>query len=590
MMGKIRVIAVIAMTVIMPCAVFAQNALETIVVTPNKQPMKLFDTLLSVDFIKSDAIQKRGYKNLEEILSQFSSISIGSNGGFGQTKSIFMRGTESNHTKVLLNGVELNPGTLGVPSIQHISVDMIDRIEISKGSMSTLYGKDTIGGTINIITKNNSKRSVKLTYGRYNTHNFFFSDGISLNEHKVHLNLSRNTSNSYKAKVASSKNHKYHNTNLDLNYEYGFDDKNIKINYYNSSGKTEYDSFGANLIQDHVDNHLNMEFVKSFIKSDLSFFYKRKGNEINQSAASATDFTHTKVDSLGLSYTLYQNQTDYIITGFDYTDESMYELSYGTSFKTTNKIKEIFFSGTRALSEKYVTNFGVRHINHSVFNDYLTGNFGLGFYVTPNLIIRSSIGKSFRAPDATDLFGYGGNEDLNPEESVASEIGLKYKIDDQSFFKFTAFNNKIKNLIESDGSSMQNINKAEIRGFEVDYGTKINHADITMQYTYQEADDLTNDTLLSRRPRNKLSINLSHEIDNKQNITLQLVGESKRDNSIYDYNRLGGYLLSHLMYTKTVGDINVGIRINNVFDKKYRLAHNYNTEGRGLFISLSNGF
>ena len=255
MMGKIRVIAVIAMTVIMPCAVFAQNALETIVVTPNKQPMKLFDTLLSVDFIKSDAIQKRGYKNLEEILSQFSSISIGSNGGFGQTKSIFMRGTESNHTKVLLNGVELNPGTLGVPSIQHISVDMIDRIEISKGSMSTLYGKDTIGGTINIITKNNSKRSVKLTYGRYNTHNFFFSDGISLNEHKVHLNLSRNTSNSYKAKVASSKNHKYHNTNLDLNYEYGFDDKNIKINYYNSSGKTEYDSFGANLSQDHVDNH-----------------------------------------------------------------------------------------------------------------------------------------------------------------------------------------------------------------------------------------------------------------------------------------------------------------------------------------------
>ena len=64
MMGKIRVIAVVAMTVIMPCAVFAQNALETIVVTPNKQPMKLFDTLLSVDFIKSDAIQKRGYKNL----------------------------------------------------------------------------------------------------------------------------------------------------------------------------------------------------------------------------------------------------------------------------------------------------------------------------------------------------------------------------------------------------------------------------------------------------------------------------------------------------------------------------------------------
>ena len=82
-----------------------------------------------------------------------SSISIGSNGGFGQTKSIFMRGTESNHTKVLVNGVELNPGTLGVPSLQHIPPEIVERVEISKSGMSSLYGKDSIGGVINIITK-----------------------------------------------------------------------------------------------------------------------------------------------------------------------------------------------------------------------------------------------------------------------------------------------------------------------------------------------------------------------------------------------------------------------------------------------------
>ena len=134
-------------------AVHAESKFEQIVVTPSKRSSTIFESLKSVEIITQDEIQTYGYRNTDEILDSSSSISIGSNGGFGQTKSIFLRGTESNHTKVLLNGVELNPGTLGDPPIQHISPRMISRIEIVKGSMSTLYGRDTIGGIINIITK-----------------------------------------------------------------------------------------------------------------------------------------------------------------------------------------------------------------------------------------------------------------------------------------------------------------------------------------------------------------------------------------------------------------------------------------------------
>ena len=133
--------------------VYAETFLDQVVVTPLKKPTRILNVFNNVQVITSKEIKLQGYESINEILSKSSSISIGSNGGYGQTKSIFLRGTESNHTKVLINGVDLNPGTLGVPSIQHISVDMIQRIEISKGSMSALYGKDTIGGVINIITK-----------------------------------------------------------------------------------------------------------------------------------------------------------------------------------------------------------------------------------------------------------------------------------------------------------------------------------------------------------------------------------------------------------------------------------------------------
>ena len=137
---------------------------------------------------------------------------------------------------------------------------------------------------------------------------------------------------------------------------------------------------------------------------------------------------------------------------------------------------------------------------------------------------------------------------------------------------------------------MQNINKARINGLELDYGIEMNLMNIGAQYTYQEADDLTNDTLLSRRPRNKISLTLDRPFKNNQHLSIRFVGESKRDNSIYDTNRLGGYLVSHLHYTKRMGDINLGLTLNNIFDKKYRLAHNYNTDGRAFFISLTNSY
>ena len=147
----------------------ADTKLNEIVVTSPFKETTLFDSLSSIEIITREDIESLGYSTMDEILSNSSSINIGSNGGHGQTKSIFLRGTESNHTKILINGVALNPGTLGVASIQHLSSDMIERIEISKGSMSTLFGRDTIGGVINIVTRNKGLSNIILGIGKDET-------------------------------------------------------------------------------------------------------------------------------------------------------------------------------------------------------------------------------------------------------------------------------------------------------------------------------------------------------------------------------------------------------------------------------------
>ena len=581
---------VVAISLATSTYVSAETFLDKVVVTPLKTPTKIFNLFNNVQVISSKEIKLQGYESINEILSKSSSISIGSNGGYGQTKSIFLRGTESNHTKVLINGVDLNPGTLGVPSIQHITVDMIDSIEISKGSMSTLYGKDTIGGVINIITKKSAGNKISISTGTHNTKNIVYSGGLNYMNHNFSTNISRLESDSYRAKVTSSKKHAYDTTNLDLNYVMTIGQNEVSANYYKSTGNTEYDSFGSNLNQNHRDNHFKFNINHMFTESYLDLFYVKKTNEINQAASSATDYTHTKVNAFGFEYTFVGNESNHTLIGMDYSDEAMYELSYGTSFEHTNKNKQVYISSTHSISEKFQTNFGIRAQNHSTYNNFTSGNVGVNYYLNPRFVISAALAKSFRAPDATDLFGYGGNNKLNPEESRTSEISIRYKISDNESFASTLFHNKITNLIEFGGTKMQNVNKARINGIDVSYVRYVNNKKFDIQYTYQEPKDLTNNVILSRRPRNRLINNMTLFLKDAQTVGITAMYESSRDNSIYDANQLGSYVLVDANYTKDIQGYEVGFKVNNLLDKSYRLAHNYNTDGRSFNLTIKSDF
>tara|TARA_B100001750_G_C15504146_1_gene599218 strand:+ start:156 stop:1934 length:1779 start_codon:yes stop_codon:yes gene_type:complete len=568
----------------------AESNLNQIVVTPSKRPTTIFNSLNSIEVVTQDDIKKYGYRTIDEILNLSSSISIGSNGGLGQTKSIFLRGTESNHTKVLLNGVELNPGTLGVPSIQHISVEMINRIEIAKGGMSTLYGRDSIGGVINIITKQHDEKlanELMMSSGSFNTNKINFFKTFSKNFHNFSINYSNTWSNSFKAKVTSTKNHTYNNENLNLNYGYSLNNSRFEVNYYQSDGNTEYDSSGSNLSQDHKDSHIKTSWMIENKDSITKVIFIDKQNKIDQAAISATDFTHTKVNQFSIEKNYFDLLDTNSIFGFTYTDEALYEASYGTAFRTSHDTKEIFFHSEYLPTPEANINFGSRYINHPRYGYYLVGDINVGYLVKKNLYVTAGIGKSFRPPDGTDLLGYGGNQNLKPEKSISSEISLKYQLSNNNHFIISLFNNNINNLIESDGSIMQNINKARITGMDLSYNNTYKAIDFLFNYTYQEADDVTNDTSLSRRPRNKITGKLSHSLSSSDKISFTMIGESKRDNSIYDYHRLGGYLLFNVNYLHEFDNYRISIKANNILNKSYQKAHDYNIERATIYISLT---
>ena len=150
---KLFFVALLSTFFLQPALAADISAGDTIVVTATRTEIRLDDAIVPMLVITRDDIELSLATDLAELLRFEAGIDIGRNGGPGQASSLFLRGTESNHTLVLIDGVRMNPGTIGGAAIQHIAPELIERIEIVKGARSALFGTDAIGGVINIITR-----------------------------------------------------------------------------------------------------------------------------------------------------------------------------------------------------------------------------------------------------------------------------------------------------------------------------------------------------------------------------------------------------------------------------------------------------
>ena len=137
---------------------------------------------------------------------------------------------------------------------------------------------------------------------------------------------------------------------------------------------------------------------------------------------------------------------------------------------------------------------------------------------------------------------------------------------------------------------MQNINRAKIEGLEFSIYNSYNKFNYSFDYSYIKSKDLTNNVDLSRRPSNKLvsRINYNHDLNNT--FSLSTISETSSDNSIYDTHQLGGYTRFNATFLRKVSNYSFQFKLNNIFDKKYRKAHNYNSEGRSYSASISRSF
>jgi vitamin B12 transporter len=177
-----------ALTTSLSFPAVAQDELEETIVTATRTPVPLDAVGAPVIVISRNDIERSLASDVSELLQGHAGLEISRNGGPGQTTSLFMRGTDSNHTVVLVDGVRINPGTIGGAALQNIAPESIERIEIVKGPRSSLYGTDAIGGVVQLFTRRaaHDAFSAGATYGSDATQQLFADGAVNAGE-KLHF-------------------------------------------------------------------------------------------------------------------------------------------------------------------------------------------------------------------------------------------------------------------------------------------------------------------------------------------------------------------------------------------------------------------
>ena len=560
--------------------------LDSIVVTATRSNMAIEDATLPVTIIDRDQIEQSLARDISQLLRFEAGLDIGRNGGPGQTTSLFLRGTESNHTLVLVDGVRINPGTIGGAALQNINPDIIERIEIVKGSRSALYGTDAIGGVINIITRKAKSSYIEsgYGYGMYDTKKRSIDLGFNSGSTELGLSVNSNKTDGYKIRTDSDIKRGYENLTTNFHIGQIFQNSDITLRHWRTSGKVEYlDFFLTAIDQDFINDSSAIEINNNFKNNIQSrVIISRVQDDITQNQS--TSYVYSKRNILDGQISMLTGSHN-ITGGLYLSDEEASSFAFGSGFNKDTQSNAIFIQDHISEGSHRVF-IAARLSDHETFGKETTWNAEYGMSISDQWSINASAGHAFRAPDATDRYGYGGNINLKPEVSDDIQLNVAFRPDDNTTYRLELFDTKIENLIEYDFAKdqMLNIGQASMRGLQMSYHLINENYSIRADYINQKAENDINKTLLLRRPKQSFTLNISKKLQNFDfGLSLLASGERK------DFGvTLPGYAIVNLTGQFKLNDTwTINTQIENILDKHYETAAKYRMQGRSVFFDLT---
>jgi vitamin B12 transporter len=575
--------------------------------------------------IDTQEIERGGQTTLVELLQQQPGIETTNNGGAGKASGIFMRGTNSGHVVVLIDGVRMQSATTGTTTFENIPLNQIDRIEIIRGPTSSLYGQDAVGGVIQLFTKKGEsapKFYANLGYGTYDT--TLAEAGLrgKVRDTGYALNVSANTTNGFSSLDTNNPNLNDNDgfrnlaTSGNLSHQIA-EGREMGANFMHSKGLSRYDnrynidrffpSFDPSF-SDHTK--LEQHTYSIYLKNQISDYWRstlRAGQGFDEMVnyAALGPFVSESRSLFRTKQNQFSWQNDInlplgtLTLMYDRLEEKVKSTSDYNAKKRTN---EGYVASYIANIEAHTVHASLREDHNSSFGNNTTGGFGYGFAFNQNWRMTASYGSAFKAPTFNDLYFpdyYPGapasNPDLKPEKSDNVETSLRYQ-DANTAASLTVYENKIRNLINLDATYVPfNVNKAKIQGLTLAARQQWDNWELNGSADIQSPRDEETDNLLVRRANRHGKLGVSYTWQDWR-FGAEAISSSDRYNDSANDLRMGGYTIFNLTTQYKINpDWTIQARANNVFDKNYRLALDgnpettgfaYNAPGANLFVNV----
>ena len=613
-------------TALLPFAVLAQDPSashneEATVVTANRVEQAVSDVLAPISVITRDDIELSMAKSVPEILRMLPGIDIGQNGGRGSKTSVFMRGSESDHVLVLIDGVRLPSSITSGVDFSKIPVSQIETIEVVRGPRGAIYGSEAIGGVINIITRgqqgaNIKQVSVGIGSDKYYEADLFLSSDLT---DKLHVNFGfgYDDTEGYNSKpvvgVNDGDKHGAENKDILLGVNYQFSSQlNAFINTRYSQSVSEYDESSAasawgpevhlkkeqwlettSVITGAKYNRENYVGSLSYSFGENKSYQYEAGDDYKD--ASSTMFTKQHnisfINSFSLSDSLLLN------AGLDWRDDQV-EDEGGTIDGVVSRSNTGIFTTAVYEISSVTLDGSVRYDDNETFGGHTTWGLAAGWEFVESYSIIASAGTSFKAPSMYDLYANSGwtigNLNLKPETGESVEIGVK-GITGLVDWKVIAYKNKVQDLISSKRINGTNIaynieGESVLQGIELEANAITGIVSHLAVLEYLDPKDANDKTLL-RRAKYKAKWKGTAQLGDVD-LSLRYLYQGKRD----DYGTTGidtfaGYSLWDISAIYLVTEaFKLSARIDNVFDKEYATAAGYPAPERGYYINATYEF
>ena len=558
----------------------------------------------SIFILDSEEIRLRGIRSAIDAISSSPGVTTKKNGSFGGVGSVRIRGASSSQTLVLIDGIPVNdassPG--GGYNFEYLDTSNIDRIEVLRGSQSTLWGSDAIGGVVNIYTKSAEKNSINLLseIGSFGLRKINSELGIASNNSKF-LFLVDDTSLDGISK-ADKKDGNIEKDGFETN-SYSFkgdiDLNNIQIKGLLSYIKSdvEYDSFGfVTGVQDGDERSITEEFIGNLIIKFNLFDDKLVNTfSVNQSDISRDYFTNDNL-TFGADgeRKLYRYQGNIGFGGFN---KIAFGLEKEESSVNADKlsIDSYFFLYQFQPIKDLVISAGIRNDDNKGFNSKTTRKISAAYRVFDNLSIKTSWGEGFKVPTIfqTTFFCCGAesaNTNIRPEESTSYDLGFDFSLKDKFSFSLVYFKKDINDQINfSFGlGGYENIDFVVSDGFEVSVNSEITEEiNLYLNYSYIDSIDGRGQRLINiPKDSGELALTYNSSFNLSGSLTIKYNGSE-----ISTYGNLDSWSRADInLFYKLNKFSEVYFRVENLLDKNYQQVFGYGTPDRSGLIGVKVNF